>query len=77
MRMPMVLWLWVAAFIVALGTVYILWPSPARQGASERQDPPGEERERGSGCAHSHTVTSSLVRGHGFPLRATPCHFPD
>ncbi|MDX2004434.1 MAG: cytochrome c-type biogenesis CcmF C-terminal domain-containing protein [Meiothermus sp.] len=31
---PLVLWLWIAGFIIVLGTVYILWPSGA--GVSQR-----------------------------------------
>ncbi|MER3443452.1 MAG: cytochrome C biogenesis protein CcmF [Meiothermus sp.] len=34
---PLVLWLWVAGAVMALGTLYILWPSPAPQ----RQQAPG------------------------------------
>lgn len=30
---PLVLWLWVGGGIVALGTLYLLWPSPRRQEA--------------------------------------------
>ena len=39
---PMVGWLWVAGLIIVLGTVYILWPSPARVASRQMSPTAGD-----------------------------------